>query len=69
MGNSELSVDGDSMPHAVSLSVMWKNCDVMDGKTYILLTKNGIIVYKRLNKTEKMHWCFIWIMPIINPMK
>jgi hypothetical protein len=71
MGNSELlPVDGDCPIKAVSLlwAVMWKNCDVMDGKTYILLTKNEGIVYKRLNKTGKCI-AFIRIMPIINPMK
>jgi hypothetical protein len=56
MGNSELSVVILCRPiKAVSLSwaVMEKLGDVMDGKTYILLTKNEGIVYKRLNKTEK----------------
>jgi hypothetical protein len=57
--NSGLSlVDGDSMPPNKSgfFTVgryVGKLGDVMDGKTYILLTKNEGIVYKRLNKNGK----------------
>jgi hypothetical protein len=70
MGNSELPVDDSMPPHKSGFFIVGRyvKSDVMDGKTYILLTKNEGIVYKRLNKTEK-NWCFIWIMPIINPMK
>jgi hypothetical protein len=49
---------GDSMPpHKSGFFIVGRYVeklgDVMDGKTYILLTKNEGIVYKRLNKTEK----------------
>jgi hypothetical protein len=51
-------VDGDSMPPDKSgfFTVgryVEKLGDVMDGKTYILLTKNEGIFYKRLNKNGK----------------
>ena len=51
-------VDGDSMPpHKSGFFIVGRYVeklgDVMDGKTYILLTKNEGIVYKRLNKNGK----------------
>lgn len=51
-------VDGDSMPPHNNKSYIVgryveKIGDVMDGKTYIVVTKNQEIVYKRLNKNGK----------------
>lgn len=51
-------VTGDSMPpHKEGSFVVGKYVenlgDVMDGKTYVLITKNQGIVYKRLNKNGK----------------
>lgn len=51
-------VDGDSMPpHKQGSFIVGqyveKLGDVMDGKTYIVVTKNHGIVYKRLNKNGK----------------
>jgi len=51
-------VEGDSMPpHKEGSFIVGKYVeklgDVMDGKTYILLTRNDGIVYKRLNKNGK----------------
>lgn len=51
-------VEGDSMPpHKKGSFIIGKYIeqlgDVMDGKTYILLTKNEGIVYKRLNRNGK----------------
>ncbi len=51
-------VDGDSMPpHKEGSFVVGqyveKLGDVMDGRTYIVVTKNHGIVYKRLNKNGK----------------
>lgn len=51
-------VEGDSMPpHKEGSFIVGKYVEklgeVMDGKTYILLTKNDGIVYKRLNKNGK----------------
>lgn len=51
-------VEGDSMPpHKEGSFIIGKYVerlgDVMDGKTYILLTKNEGIVYKRLNRNGK----------------
>jgi len=51
-------VGGDSMPpHKEGSFIVGKYVeklgDVMDGKTYILLTRNDGIVYKRLNKNGK----------------
>lgn len=51
-------VEGDSMPpHKEGSFIVGKYVeklgDVMDGKTYILLTKNDGIVYKRLNKNGR----------------
>jgi transcriptional regulator with XRE-family HTH domain len=51
-------VDGDSMPPHNSKSYIIgkyveKLGDVIDGKTYIIITKNQEIVYKRLNKNGK----------------
>lgn len=51
-------VEGDSMPpHKEGSFIVGKYVeklgDVMDGRTYILLTKNDGIVYKRLNKNGK----------------
>ena len=51
-------VEGDSMPpHKSGFFIVGRYVeklgDVMDGKTYILLTKNEGIVYKRLNKNGK----------------
>ncbi|MFC6096425.1 XRE family transcriptional regulator [Flavobacterium qiangtangense] len=51
-------VEGDSMPpHKEGSFIVGKYVeklgDVMDGKTYILLTKNEGIVYKRLNKNGR----------------
>ncbi len=51
-------VEGDSMPpHKDGSFIIGKYIerlgDVMDGKTYILLTKGQGIVYKRLNKNGK----------------
>ncbi|HMI07862.1 MAG TPA: LexA family transcriptional regulator [Flavobacterium sp.] len=51
-------VSGDSMPpHKEGSFIIGKFIerlgDVLDGKTYILLTKNEGIVYKRLNKNGK----------------
>jgi transcriptional regulator with XRE-family HTH domain len=51
-------VEGDSMPpHKSGFFIVGRYIeklgDVMDGKTYILLTKNEGIVYKRLNKNGK----------------
>lgn len=48
-------VDGDSMPpHNNKSSIIGKYVerlgDVVDGRTYIIITKNNEIVYKRLNK-------------------
>jgi len=51
-------VEGDSMPpHKEGSFIVGRYVeklgDVMDGKTYILLTRNDGIVYKRLNKNGK----------------
>lgn len=51
-------VEGDSMPpHKEGSFIVGKYVeklgDVMDGKTYILLTRNDGIVYKRLNKNGR----------------
>jgi len=51
-------VEGDSMPpHKEGSFIVGKYVEklgeVMDGKTYILLTRNDGIVYKRLNKNGK----------------
>lgn len=51
-------VEGDSMPPHEDGSIIIgryieKLGDVQDGKTYILITKNEGIVYKRLNKNKK----------------
>ena len=51
-------VDGDSMPPHNSKSYIIgkyieKLDDVVDGKTYIVITKNQEMVYKRLNKNGK----------------
>lgn len=51
-------IDGDSMPpHNNKSSIIGKYVeklgDVTDGKTYIVLTKNNEMVYKRLNKNGK----------------
>ncbi|WP_339656780.1 helix-turn-helix domain-containing protein [Flavobacterium frigidarium] len=51
-------VDGDSMPpHKSGFYIVGRYVEslgeVRDGKTYILLTKNEGIVYKRLNKNGK----------------
>lgn len=51
-------VDGDSMPPHESGSIIIgkyveKLGDVLDGKTYIFITKNEGVVYKRLNKNKK----------------
>ncbi|NRT10456.1 helix-turn-helix domain-containing protein [Flavobacterium sp. 14A] len=51
-------VDGDSMPpHKSGFYIVGRYIEtlgeVRDGKTYILLTKNEGIVYKRLNKNGK----------------
>jgi len=51
-------VDGDSMPpHEKGSIIIGKYVeklgDVLDGKTYIIVTKNEGIVYKRLNKNKK----------------
>lgn len=51
-------VKGDSMPpHKAGSFVVGEYvesiADVVDGKTYILVTKNNGIAYKRLNKKEK----------------
>lgn len=51
-------VEGDSMPLHESGSIIIgkfveKLGDVLDGKTYIFITKNEGVVYKRLNKNKK----------------
>ena len=51
-------VDGDSMPPHESGSLIVgkyveKMGDILDGKTYIVVTKDDGIVYKRLNKNGK----------------
>ncbi|MFV8344050.1 XRE family transcriptional regulator [Flavobacterium sp. XS2P39] len=51
-------VEGDSMPPHEDGSIIVgryieKLGDVLDGKTYILVTKNEGMVYKRLNKNKK----------------
>lgn len=51
-------VEGDSMPPHEDGSIIIgkyieKLGDVLDGKTYILITKNEGMVYKRLNKNKK----------------
>jgi transcriptional regulator with XRE-family HTH domain len=51
-------VEGDSMPPHEEGSIIVgryveKLGDVQDGKTYILITKNHGMVYKRLNKNKK----------------
>lgn len=51
-------VEGDSMPPHEDGSIIVgryveKLGEVMDGRTYILITKNEGIVYKRLNKNKK----------------
>lgn len=51
-------VEGDSMPPHENGSIIVgryieKLGDVKDGKTYILITKNEGMVYKRLNKNKK----------------
>ena len=51
-------VEGDSMPPHADGSIIVgryieKLGDVNDGKTYILITKNEGMVYKRLNKNKK----------------
>ena len=51
-------VEGDSMPPHEDGSIIVgryieKLGDVMDGKTYILITKSEGMVYKRLNKNKK----------------
>ena len=51
-------VEGDSMPpHADGSMIVGRYVeklgDVNDGKTYILITKNEGMVYKRLNKNKK----------------
>ena len=51
-------VEGDSMPPHESGSIIIgkfveKLGDVLDGKTYIFITKNEGVVYKRLNKNKK----------------
>jgi len=51
-------VEGDSMPPHEDGSIIIgryveKLGEVMDGKTYILITKNEGIVYKRLNRNKK----------------
>lgn len=51
-------VEGDSMPPHEDGSIIVgryieKLGEVMDGKTYILITKNEGMVYKRLNKNKK----------------
>lgn len=51
-------VEGDSMPpHAEGSIIIGRYVEslgeVMDGKTYILITKNEGMVYKRLNKNKK----------------
>jgi transcriptional regulator with XRE-family HTH domain len=51
-------VEGDSMPPHESGSIIIgryveKIGDVLDGKTYIVITKDNGIVYKRLNKNGK----------------
>nr|WP_315166248.1 LexA family transcriptional regulator [uncultured Flavobacterium sp.] len=51
-------VEGDSMPPHEDGSIIVgryieKLGDVMDGKTYIFITKNEGMVYKRLNKNKK----------------
>jgi phage repressor protein C with HTH and peptisase S24 domain len=51
-------VEGDSMPPHEDGSIIVgryveKLGEVMDGKTYILITKSEGIVYKRLNKNKK----------------
>ncbi len=56
-------VEGDSMPPHADGSIIVgryveKLGDVNDGKTYILITKNEGMVYKRLNKTKRMHLLF-----------
>ncbi|WP_084625969.1 XRE family transcriptional regulator [Flavobacterium soli] len=51
-------VEGDSMPpHEPGSIIVGRYVerlgDVMDGRTYILITRNGGIVYKRLNRNRK----------------
>jgi hypothetical protein len=51
-------VEGDSMPPHEDGSIIVGRYierlgDVQDGKTYILITKNEGMVYKRLNKNKK----------------
>ncbi|RUT68982.1 XRE family transcriptional regulator [Flavobacterium cupreum] len=51
-------LDGDSMPpHNDKSSIIGKYIDklgdVVDGKTYIIITKNNEMVYKRLNRNGK----------------
>lgn len=51
-------VEGDSMPPHEDGSIIVgryieKLGDVLDGKTYIFITKNEGVVYKRLNKNKK----------------
>jgi len=51
-------VDGDSMPpHENGSTIIGKYIerlgDVIDGRTYLLVTKNEGMVYKRLNKNKK----------------
>jgi transcriptional regulator with XRE-family HTH domain len=51
-------VDGDSMPPHNSKSYIVgryveKLGDVIDGRTYVVITKNQEMVYKRLNKSDK----------------
>ncbi|WP_035649853.1 LexA family transcriptional regulator [Flavobacterium sp. ASV13] len=52
------TVDGDSMPphdddDVIVAKYIEKLSEVVDGRTYIIITKNDGIVYKRLNKNKK----------------
>ncbi|RUT70270.1 LexA family transcriptional regulator [Flavobacterium cupreum] len=52
------TVDGDSMPphedgDVIVAKYIEKLGEVVDGRTYIIMTKNDGIVYKRLNKNKK----------------
>ncbi|MRX38411.1 helix-turn-helix domain-containing protein [Flavobacterium sp. LC2016-23] len=52
------TVDGDSMPphedgDVIVAKYIERLSEVVDGRTYIIITKNDGIVYKRLNKNKK----------------
>lgn len=65
-------IDGDSMPpHNDKSSIIGKYVeklgDVVDGKTYIIITKNNEMVYKRLNKNGKNTFFLISDNSFYNP--